>query len=120
MVLLFKQNTAYYMRISDWSSDACSSGLRPPYKRSTMDILVPVILSGGSGTRLWPVSTSTAPKQFQPLTGGGSMFLETVERTKDRGRFAAPLVVCGRAHIAHVDADPIGRASCRDRVCPYV
>src|SRR3546814_14640793 len=34
------------------------------------------------------------------------MFLETVERTKDRGRFAAPLVVCGRAHIAHVAADP--------------
>lgn len=70
-----------------------------------MNIIVPVILSGGSGTRLWPVSTSAAPKQFQPLTGGGSMFLQTVERTKDRGRFAAPLVVCGPAHIAHVEAD---------------
>src|SRR3546814_2752754 len=78
-----------------------------------MDIIVPVILSGGSGTRLWPVSTSTAPKQFQPLAGGGSMFLETVERTKDRGRFAAPLVVCGRAHLAHVEAD-LAAAGLRD------
>lgn len=70
-----------------------------------MTIIVPVILSGGSGTRLWPVSTADAPKQFQPLTGGGSMFLQTVERAKDRSRFAAPLVVCGPAHVAHVEAD---------------
>ncbi|MFZ5725805.1 MAG: mannose-1-phosphate guanylyltransferase/mannose-6-phosphate isomerase [Pseudomonadota bacterium] len=70
-----------------------------------MNIIVPVILSGGSGTRLWPVSTGAAPKQFQPLTGGGSMFLQTVERASDRTRFAAPLVVCGPAHVAHVEAD---------------
>lgn len=67
--------------------------------------IVPVILSGGSGTRLWPVSTADAPKQFQPLTGGGSMFLQTLARASDRTRFAAPLVVCGPAHVAHVEAD---------------
>ena len=70
-----------------------------------MNIIVPVILSGGSGTRLWPVSTGTAPKQFQPLTGSESMFLQTVGRTGDRSRFAAPLVVCGPAHVAHVEAN---------------
>lgn len=70
-----------------------------------MNMIVPVILSGGSGTRLWPVSTGTAPKQFQPLTGKGSMFLQTLERAADRGRFAPPLVVCGPAHVAHVEAD---------------
>lgn len=70
-----------------------------------MSIIVPVILSGGSGTRLWPVSTGTAPKQFQPLTGSGSMFLQTLDRAVDRERFAAPLVVCGPAHVAHVEAD---------------
>ena len=57
-----------------------------------MTIIAPVILSGGSGTRLWPVSTAEAPKQFQPLTGGDSMFRHTVERASDRTRFAAPLV----------------------------
>lgn len=70
-----------------------------------MNVIVPVILSGGSGTRLWPVSTSTAPKQFQPLTGGGSMFLQTLDRAVDRTRFAAPLIVCGPAHVKHVEAD---------------
>lgn len=70
-----------------------------------MSIIVPVILSGGSGTRLWPVSTSAAPKQFQPLTGKGSMFLQTLDRAVDRTRFAAPLIVCGPAHVAHVEAD---------------
>jgi mannose-1-phosphate guanylyltransferase/mannose-6-phosphate isomerase len=70
-----------------------------------MSIIVPVILSGGSGTRLWPVSTGAAPKQFQPLTGDGSMFRQTVERASDRTRFAAPLIVCGPAHVTHVEAD---------------
>lgn len=68
-------------------------------------MIVPVILSGGSGTRLWPVSTGAAPKQFQPLTGAGSMFLQTLRRAADRTRFGAPLIVCGAAHVAHVEAD---------------
>lgn len=68
-------------------------------------MIVPVILSGGSGTRLWPVSTPAAPKQFQPLTGDASMFAQTLGRAVDRARFAAPLVVCGPAHVAHVETD---------------
>ncbi|KTE01976.1 mannose-1-phosphate guanyltransferase [Sphingopyxis sp. H038] len=68
-------------------------------------MIIPVILSGGSGTRLWPVSTNSAPKQFQPLTGKGSMFLQTLDRAVDRRRFAAPMIVCGPAHVAHVEAD---------------
>ena len=68
-------------------------------------MIVPVILSGGTGTRLWPVSTSEAPKQFQPLIGDGDMFRQTLARVVDRARFAPPLVVCGAAHVAHVEAD---------------
>jgi mannose-1-phosphate guanylyltransferase/mannose-6-phosphate isomerase len=68
-------------------------------------MIVPVILSGGTGTRLWPVSTSEAPKQFQPLIGDGDMFRQTLARVVDRARFAPPLVVCGPAHVAHVEAD---------------
>lgn len=68
-------------------------------------MIVPVILSGGTGTRLWPVSTSETPKQFQPLIGDGDMFRQTLGRVVDRARFTPPLVVCGAAHVAHVEAD---------------
>ena len=42
--------------------------------------LLPVILSGGSGTRLWPMSRAALPKQFLPLTSEQTMFQETVNR----------------------------------------
>lgn len=67
--------------------------------------ITPVILSGGSGTRLWPMSTSATPKQFLPLTGEHSMFRLTLDRAADRNRFAAPMVVCGPGHVHHVEAD---------------
>jgi mannose-1-phosphate guanylyltransferase/mannose-6-phosphate isomerase len=68
-------------------------------------MIVPVILSGGTGTRLWPVSTRETPKQFQPLIGDGDMFRQTLARVVDRVRFAPPLVVCGSAHVKYVEAD---------------
>ncbi len=68
-------------------------------------MIVPVILSGGSGTRLWPLSTPHRPKQFLPLTTNRTMFAETLARVADRDRFAAPVVVCGESHLAHVSAD---------------
>jgi mannose-1-phosphate guanylyltransferase/mannose-6-phosphate isomerase len=68
-------------------------------------MIIPVILSGGTGTRLWPVSTSETPKQFQPLIGDDDMFRQTLARVVDRARFAPPLIVCGPAHVTHVEAD---------------
>lgn len=67
--------------------------------------ITPVILSGGSGTRLWPMSTPDAPKQFLALTGEHSMFRQTLDRVADRTRFAAPMIVCGPGHVCHVEAD---------------
>lgn len=60
-------------------------------------MIVPVILSGGSGTRLWPLSTEAHPKQFLPLFGERSLFQETVLRVTADG-FLAPLVIGSREH----------------------
>jgi mannose-1-phosphate guanylyltransferase len=60
--------------------------------------ITPVILSGGGGTRLWPLSTPEKPKQFLPLTGEATMFEMTLARTMDRDFFTAPIVVANAAH----------------------
>lgn len=60
----------------------------------------PVILSGGAGTRLWPLSRAALPKQFLPLADEETMIVTTAGRVADRQRFAAPLVVTGSAHEA--------------------
>ena len=57
--------------------------------------MIPVILSGGSGTRMWPYSRSMYPKQFLPLVGENSMLQETVLRLGDN---IQPLIVCNEDH----------------------
>jgi mannose-1-phosphate guanylyltransferase / mannose-6-phosphate isomerase len=61
-------------------------------------LIHPVILSGGSGTRLWPVSRSVYPKQLIALAGPRTLLQETAERVRDPGVFAPPLVLCNEAH----------------------
>ncbi|KFN51449.1 mannose-1-phosphate guanylyltransferase/mannose-6-phosphate isomerase [Arenimonas composti] len=60
--------------------------------------LVPVLLSGGSGTRLWPLSRETHPKQFQPLVGDASMLQATWRRVAGLAGVAAPIVVANEEH----------------------
>ena len=69
-----------------------------------MQKITPVILCGGSGTRLWPRSRAVNPKPFLPLVGKRTLFQETLDRTSDGLRFAAPVVVTGAAHLPHVEA----------------
>ena len=59
-------------------------------------LIHPVILCGGSGTRLWPVSRQSYPKQFCRLTGPSSLFQETVRRYAEAG-FGSPVIVTGEA-----------------------
>ncbi len=59
--------------------------------------IVPIILSGGTGTRLWPLSREGYPKQFWPLVSDRTMLQETVARARGPG-FAPPVVVCSEAH----------------------
>jgi mannose-1-phosphate guanylyltransferase len=65
--------------------------------------LLPVILSGGSGTRLWPLSTARQPKQFLALTGSRSMLQLALERVADRQLFDPPLVVANPAHASLIE-----------------
>ena len=65
--------------------------------------IIPVILSGGGGTRFWPLSTPTRPKQFLALTGHRSMFQLTLDRVSDPQNFAPPIIVANAAHADLVD-----------------
>lgn len=89
--------------------------------------IIPVVLSGGSGTRLWPLSTPQKPKQFHRLIDEHTMFQQTCLRVSPAAdpRFGAPLVICNARHedyvIEQLDeaqisagaviAEPIGRNS---------
>ena len=86
--------------------------------------IVPVILSGGSGTRLWPVSRESFPKQLWPLISERTMIQETALRAGGPG-FAPPIVVCNQEHRfliaeqlraagiegARIMLEPVGRNS---------
>lgn len=73
--------------------------------------LTPVILSGGSGTRLWPMSTPDHPKQFLPLTAAATMFAQTLARVADPGQFAPPVIVANARHQALIEAELVGTAA---------
>lgn len=68
-------------------------------------LITPVILAGGSGTRLWPLSREERPKQFQAIAGRRSMFQQTVLRVADPSRFTAPIIVGNCAHKDMLMAD---------------
>ncbi|KAA3515376.1 hypothetical protein CPJ18_16585 [Agrobacterium rosae] len=85
--------------------------------------IYPLILCGGSGTRLWPMSREEQPKQFQSIEGKGSMsfFQQTVQRHRG-GMFATPIVSVGERHLetasrqlaeiqckAHIITEPMAR-----------
>src|SRR3546814_9778834 len=96
VIFFFKQKTAYEMRISDWSSDVCSSDLvaeQPGEAGMRVD--------GDVADLLGPVGGPAQPGDAQPAGAG---------RPAD-GR---------RLRRVERDHREIGRASCRERVCPYV
>lgn len=61
-------------------------------------MIIPVIMCGGAGTRLWPLSRDHRPKPLLPLLGGTSTLAATIQRVSDPAVFAPPLVVANRDH----------------------
>ena len=72
--------------------------------------IYPVILCGGSGTRLWPRSRAVKPKPFLPLIGHTTLFEQSADRCAVAAGFAPPVVVTGTAHLDHVEAQLGGNA----------
>ena len=60
--------------------------------------IIPVILSGGSGTRLWPLSRKQYPKQYLPLGGDNTMLQETILRLSGLNNLADPIIICNVDH----------------------
>lgn len=71
--------------------------------------IIPVVLSGGSGTRLWPMSREERPKQFLSLTAELTMFQLTLDRASDATRFDNAIVVANARHAELIDTQLEGR-----------
>ena len=63
-----------------------------------MSLITPVILVGGSGKRLWPLSRESMPKQFVPLLGKLSTFQQTLQRVADRTLFGKPVIATNESY----------------------
>ena len=70
--------------------------------------ITPVILAGGSGTRLWPISRETLPKQFCRIGKNPSLFQQTITRLDRVGRFGAPVIVTNTLHAETVQSQLAG------------
>jgi mannose-1-phosphate guanylyltransferase/mannose-6-phosphate isomerase len=65
---------------------------------SPLSFIQPVILCGGSGTRLWPASRTDYPKPFLSLTDGSTLLQRSLDRLKQISPYQSPIFVCGEAH----------------------
>lgn len=72
--------------------------------------IIPIILCGGQGSRLWPLSRKSYPKQFLQLTQGGSLLQETAKRILSLPQVLAPIVICNEAHyfLTHEQLQDVG------------
>ena len=80
-------------------------------------MITPVILSGGEGKRLWPLSSAARPKQFLALTGEETLLQQTVRRVSDPALFAPPIIVGGASQrfLIAEQLREAGLAAGRDR-----
>src|SRR3546814_12713102 len=108
-VFFFKQKTAYEMRISDWSSDVCSSDLPTWQIRAVRVVYNPYtkrVTYKGARVELFGLPLIPLPGLSHPVGGEGGSGLLVPDIRYDR--------------VNGLELSQIGRASCRERVCKYV
>src|SRR3546814_11224816 len=112
----FKQKTAYEMRISDWSSDVCSSDLAETGVGRIIGGLEPAVVEAEAlGRAILQVKLA--------IVGLGQGFARELPRevgVECVGAIEEAAGVGGACHGSDIGAREIGRASCRERVCQYV
>src|SRR3546814_13899602 len=114
----FKQKTAYEMRISDWSSDVCSSYLVGPTvtKASLLQAVLPSMPDAAQAAANW--QGIDLQLLFECCVDLGFEAADTAGNALDRRLAECPWLQVDPA--GHRQLSQIGRASCRDRVCKYV
>lgn len=76
-------------------------------------MIIPVILSGGAGSRLWPRSSAEQPKQFLPLAEDRTMFAATIARVHGQDGFGAPMIIGNAAHKSLIETE-LQQGHCTD------
>ena len=76
--------------------------------------LRPIVLAGGSGKRLWPLSTKEKPKQFIPFFGGYSLFDLTLQRLNKANLYKNPIIVTSEDYLDYIE-DSITRTGIEQR-----
>ena len=79
------------------------------------ELITPVILSGGAGSRMWPMSREKLPKQFLPLLNGRTLFDLTLDRVSDVTIFSPPLIVSS-ANSVDLVSTSLERSSRKGRI----
>src|SRR5262249_9565279 len=78
--------------------DALTDSVIAKFQQQGSAQIHPVILSGGAGTRLWPLSRAAYPKQLLPLVSERTLLQDTAARNLSDVGFAAPLLICNEEH----------------------
>jgi mannose-1-phosphate guanylyltransferase/mannose-6-phosphate isomerase len=80
------------------TTTAFATGFTPRFEAPMDRRIIPLIMCGGAGTRLWPASREVHPKQFLPLFGARSTFQNTLLRVSDTVLFERPIVITNKAY----------------------
>jgi mannose-1-phosphate guanylyltransferase / mannose-6-phosphate isomerase len=86
-------------------------GSKSSSSQQSVGLITPVLLSGGAGTRLWPMSRALYPKQLLPLASAESMLVVTARRMGEAERYGPPVVICNDAH-RFIVAEQLREAAC--------